>query len=93
MALVLVFLILLLIILVDICVLYGIFQSLLVEYQLVFQVFEVVVRKVESFPTGKMTGRRKERVQAQSERILQHRRNDSFQNRTVDLEAGIVIYL
>ena len=51
----------LLFILVDVSILYGIFESLLVEYQLVFQVLEVIVRKVESFAAGEVAGRRKER--------------------------------
>ena len=52
----------LLFILVDVSILYGIFESLLVEYQLVFQVLEVIVRKVESFAAGEVAGRRKERI-------------------------------
>lgn len=78
MTLVLVLLILLLIILVNISVFYGILQSLLVEYQLVFQIFEIVVRKIESLPAGEVTRRRKERIQGQSKSILQHGRNDSL---------------
>ncbi len=82
-----------LILLVAVGILYWGFQRLLIEDQLVFQILQVAVGKVESFSTWEVGGWWEQWIDSYPECILQHPRYNSFKYRAIHLQAGVVIGL